>query len=51
VSGQIPADAAGNLIEGSIADKTEACIEGLKNILEAAGSSLERVVKVSRAVC
>jgi len=45
--GQIPADAAGKLVEGSIADKTTACCEGMKNILEAAGSSISRTVKVS----
>ncbi|EMC99542.1 hypothetical protein BAUCODRAFT_144950 [Baudoinia panamericana UAMH 10762] len=47
VSGQIPADAAGNLTQGSIADKTKACCEGLKNILEEAGSSLSSIVKVT----
>ncbi|WPG98898.1 Hypothetical protein R9X50_00169800 [Acrodontium crateriforme] len=47
VSGQLPADAAGNLVEGSIADKTKACCEGMKNILEDAGSSLSKVVKVN----
>ncbi|KAK3073327.1 hypothetical protein LTR53_005175 [Teratosphaeriaceae sp. CCFEE 6253] len=47
VSGQIPADASGKLTEGSIADKTTACCEGLKNILEEAGSSMEKTVKVT----
>ncbi|QIW98472.1 hypothetical protein AMS68_003990 [Peltaster fructicola] len=46
VSGQIPADAQGNLVEGSIADKTKASCESLKAILEDAGSSLDRVIKV-----
>lgn len=46
VSGQLPADASGNLIEGTIAEKTTAVCENLKNILEDAGSSLSRVVKV-----
>ena len=46
VSGQLPADASGKLTEGSIADKTAACCENMKNILEDAGSSLSRVVKV-----
>ena len=46
VSGQIPAKASGELVEGSIADKTAACCEGLKNILEDAGSSISKVVKV-----
>ncbi|CZT22447.1 probable protein MMF1, mitochondrial precursor [Ramularia collo-cygni] len=47
VSGQIPADAQGNLVEGTIAEKTTVCCEGMKNILEAAGSSISRVVKVT----
>ncbi|KAK4901303.1 hypothetical protein LTR27_001861 [Elasticomyces elasticus] len=47
VSGQIPANGEGKLTEGSIADKTKACCEGLKNILEEAGSSIGRVVKVT----
>lgn len=45
-AGQIPADAAGNLVEGSIAEKTAACCRNLKAILEAAGSSMEKVVRV-----
>ncbi|KAK1813930.1 hypothetical protein LTR12_011678 [Friedmanniomyces endolithicus] len=47
VSGQIPADAEGKLTEGSIADKTKACCEGVKNILEEAGSSIAKVVKTT----
>lgn len=50
VSGQIPADASGKLVEGSIADKTTQCCEGMKNILEAAGSSMARIVKVRRTI-
>lgn len=46
VSGQIPADGQGNLVEGSIADKTRASCEGLKAILEEAGSSIGKCVKV-----
>ncbi|EME83313.1 uncharacterized protein MYCFIDRAFT_52316 [Pseudocercospora fijiensis CIRAD86] len=47
VSGQIPAAPDGSLVEGSIADKTTVCCEGLKNILEAAGSSISKVTKVT----
>ncbi|KAL6161122.1 hypothetical protein ACJQWK_08785 [Exserohilum turcicum] len=47
VSGQIPADTKGNLIEGSIADKTKMCCENIKGILTEAGVSLDRVVKVN----
>ena len=46
VSGQIPADKNGNLVEGSIADKTKASCEGMKAILEEAGSSIDKVIKV-----
>ncbi|KAK7744809.1 hypothetical protein SLS62_010042 [Diatrype stigma] len=46
-SGQIPCDAQGNLVEGPIGVKTAACITNLKAVLTAAGSSLDRVVKVN----
>ncbi|KAK8250951.1 Endoribonuclease L-PSP/chorismate mutase-like protein, partial [Phyllosticta capitalensis] len=47
VSGQIPADAQGTLIEGSIADKTEASCKNIIAILEEAGSDISRVFKVN----
>lgn len=46
LSGQIPADAQGNLITGSVAEKTQAIIRNTEAILNEAGSSLDRVVKV-----
>jgi len=46
-SGQLPADAAGQLVEGSIADKTAQAIRNLQAVLEAAGSGLDKVVKVT----
>ncbi|EFX03020.1 L-psp endoribonuclease family protein [Grosmannia clavigera kw1407] len=46
-SGQIPADKDGNLIEGTIQEKTAACIKSLQAVLTAAGSSLDKVVKVN----
>ncbi|KAL2269936.1 hypothetical protein VTJ83DRAFT_2120 [Remersonia thermophila] len=46
-SGQIPCDAEGNLIEGTIQQKTAQCIANLKAVLEEAGSSLDKVVKVN----
>ncbi|KAI1649857.1 endoribonuclease L-PSP [Daldinia loculata] len=46
-SGQIPCDANGNLVEGTIGEKTAVCISNLKAVLTAAGSSIERVVKVN----
>ncbi|KAH9862666.1 hypothetical protein J1614_010759 [Plenodomus biglobosus] len=47
VSGQIPADSKGNLIEGSITDKTAQCCENIKVILAEAGVGMERIVKVN----
>ncbi|KAF1846340.1 YjgF-like protein [Cucurbitaria berberidis CBS 394.84] len=47
VSGQIPANNKGELIEGSIADKTQQCCENIKGILAEAGVGLDRVVKVN----
>lgn len=46
VSGQLPADNTGKLIEGTIGEKTAACCANLKAILEAGGSSLDNVVRV-----
>lgn len=46
LSGQIPADVQGNLIQGSTIQKTKAIIENTKAILQEAGSGLDRVVKV-----
>ncbi|KAM7210250.1 Endoribonuclease L-PSP domain containing protein [Rhypophila decipiens] len=46
-SGQIPWDRHGNLVEGTIQEKTAACITSLKVVLEEAGSSIEKVVKVN----
>jgi len=46
VSGQIPFDpATQQLIEGDIAAQTERVLQNLSGILNAAGSSLDRVVK------
>ena len=48
LSGQIPLDPATNqIIEGGIAVQTERVLENLKSVLEAAGTSLERVVKTT----
>jgi len=47
-SGQIALDPeSGELIEGSIADRTRACLENLQNVLAAAGCSLRDVVKTT----
>ena len=48
VSGQIPLiPATGGLVEGSVEVQTARVLENLKAILEAAGSSLESVVKTT----
>lgn len=47
-SGQIPLDPkTGNLVEGDIKVQTRRALENLKAVLEAAGSSLDRVVKTT----
>jgi 2-iminobutanoate/2-iminopropanoate deaminase len=47
-SGQIPLDpATGELIQGGIAEQTERVLNNLKAVLEAAGSSLEDVVRTT----
>ena len=47
-SGQIPVDpATGEMVDGSVADQTRRCLDNLAAVLSAAGSSLQRVVKVN----
>jgi 2-iminobutanoate/2-iminopropanoate deaminase len=47
-SGQIPLDpATGQLVEGDIGRQTERVLNNLKAVLEAAGSSLENVVRTT----
>ncbi len=48
VSGQIPIDpASGDLVQGGIQAETRQVLDNLRAILEAAGSSLEKVVKTT----
>jgi 2-iminobutanoate/2-iminopropanoate deaminase len=48
VSGQVPLDpTTGRVVEGEIEDQAERVIANLAAVLEAAGSSLDRVVKAS----
>jgi 2-iminobutanoate/2-iminopropanoate deaminase len=48
LSGQIPLDpATGQVIEGDITWQTERVLDNLKSVLEAAGSSLGKVVKTT----
>jgi 2-iminobutanoate/2-iminopropanoate deaminase len=47
-AGQIPIDPkTGNLVEGGIAAQTRQVLENLKGVLEASGSSLDRVLKAT----
>lgn len=47
-SGQIPLDpATGELVGGSIADQTRRCMQSLSAVLEAAGSDLTKMIKVT----
>ncbi|PWY68949.1 YjgF-like protein [Aspergillus sclerotioniger CBS 115572] len=46
LSGQIPADAEGKLINGSVTEKTQANIHNTEAILKEAGSGLDMVAKV-----
>lgn len=47
LSGQTPVDKNGNLVEGGIQEHTAQCLKNLENVLTAAGSSWEKVVKVN----
>jgi len=46
-SGQIPLDQEGNLIGSDIVEQTAQCLTNARNILVAAGSSLEKVIKTT----
>ncbi|ETW87169.1 hypothetical protein HETIRDRAFT_99559 [Heterobasidion irregulare TC 32-1] len=47
LSGQTPVGADGKLVAGGIEEHTAQCIANLGNVLKAAGSSWEKVVKVN----
>jgi 2-iminobutanoate/2-iminopropanoate deaminase len=48
LSGQIPLDpATGQIVEGDVAAQTGRVLENLKAVLEAAGSSLDKVLKTT----
>ena len=46
-SGQIPLTAEGQLVEGDVKEQTHQVFQNLKAVLEAAGASLETVVKAT----
>ncbi|TCD62213.1 hypothetical protein EIP91_007218 [Steccherinum ochraceum] len=47
LSGQTPVDKEGKVVPGGIQEHTAQCISNLGNVLTAAGSSWEKVVKVN----
>ena len=47
VSGQLPLDANGEAQLGSIEDQTRRCMKNIETILEASGSDLKHIIKVS----
>lgn len=47
-SGQLPVDpATGNIVEGGIEEQTKQSLANVKAVLEAAGSSMDKVVKTT----
>jgi 2-iminobutanoate/2-iminopropanoate deaminase len=46
-AGQIPLDRLGNMVAGGIKQQTQQVLENVKAILEAGGSSLEKVAKAT----
>ncbi|KAK6075961.1 2-iminobutanoate/2-iminopropanoate deaminase [Seiridium cupressi] len=47
VAGQVAADSEGNLVKGSVAEQAHQICKNTSEILKAANSSLEKVVKVT----
>ncbi|KAK7064254.1 Endoribonuclease L-PSP [Favolaschia claudopus] len=47
LSGQTPTDSTGTVVAGGIKEHTAQCIANLGKVLDAAGSSWEKVVKVN----
>lgn len=47
ISGQIPLNPEGQLVEGTIADQTKQVLTNLQNILAAAGTDFNRVLKTT----
>lgn len=47
MSGQIPLTPEGSLVEGSITDMTRQCCQNMKAVVEEAGSTMEKIVKVN----
>ena len=46
-AGQIPLDKAGTMVPGGIKEQTKQVLENVKAVIEAGGSSLDKVVKAT----
>jgi 2-iminobutanoate/2-iminopropanoate deaminase len=46
-AGQIPLDRLGSMVSGGIKQQTQQVLENIKSVLEAGGSSMDRVVKAT----
>ena len=46
-AGQIPLDKFGNMVPGTIKEQTKQVLENVKAVIEAGGSSLDKVVKAT----
>ena len=46
-AGQIPLDKAGNMVPGTIKEQTKQVLENVKSVIEAGGSSLDKVIKAT----
>ncbi|KAI8685229.1 hypothetical protein NCS55_00193300 [Fusarium keratoplasticum] len=46
LSGQVPTNCSGESVQGTVAEKTHKMCQNARAVLEAAGSSLDKVVKV-----
>jgi 2-iminobutanoate/2-iminopropanoate deaminase len=46
-SGQIPLDAAGELLSGTLGEETTRCLENLEAVCQAAGTTLARALRLT----
>jgi len=46
-AGQIPLDPAGNMVSGGIKEQTQQVLENVKTVIEAGGSTLDKVIKAT----
>jgi len=47
ISGQVPTNKEGKIVEGGIEEHTEQCLNNIGNVLKASGTSWDKVVKVN----